>query len=544
MKFLYRLSFFIVCAGILFTGCEGQGDSLVDSRLEENPVPDQSISATQGDADFSKYVAIGNSITAGYTDGALYNNGQESAFPNLLAAKLKIAVENDGGSFDSFDQPDINSENGFNTVVPNPDPQTGNILGRFVLDTSIPGPVPTQGEQITAFSGDKTALNNFGVPGIVVGQLLTPALGGPNSEQNPAFNPFYQRFASNPGNSTILEDAIATQPSFFSLWIGTNDVLGYALSGASNPSILTSESDFQNQYNATVNSLMSNTEANGVAANIPPILALPIFQAVPYNAISLDQTTADQLNQAFAGFHAALDAIVANMGHDPDDADRRRVSYSAGNNPILVIDEELEDLGPKFDQLEASGAISAQERAALVPYEQSRPLVQDELVLLQAGSLLGTEADGDSENSQNTSIGVVIPLGFNLATGALNGDQYYLSVPEQGAIQSRLLAFNTTIATAVAANSDRLALYNTNDPEGAYFDLFGLDGSDLGITIDGVTLQPDFSPNGVFSTDGVHPNPRGNAILANEFIKVIEAKFGSDIPEVDVLNQPSVVLAQ
>jgi hypothetical protein len=65
---------------------------------------------------------------------------------------------------------------------------------------------------------------------------------------------------------------------------------------------------------------------------------------------------------------------------------------------------------------------------------------------------------------------------------------------------------------------------------------------ELGIRINGTLLQPDFSPNGVFSTDGVHPNPRGYAILANEFIRVIENNFGATIPRVDVLDLPSVQL--
>ena len=32
-----------------------------------------------GQAEFSKYVAVGNSLTAGFMDGALYNRGQENS---------------------------------------------------------------------------------------------------------------------------------------------------------------------------------------------------------------------------------------------------------------------------------------------------------------------------------------------------------------------------------------------------------------------------------------------------------------------------------
>jgi len=508
MKFLKRLSLLIIGASLFLTGCEGQEDSLVNSRLEENPIPDQTVTATQGSADFSKYVAIGNSITAGLMDAALYNDGQESAFANLLADQLEIAVMSDGGSFDSFDQPDINSENGFNISVPNPDPQTNEILGRFVLDTSIPGPVPTMGEPIGAFTGDKAALNNFGVPGIVVGQLLTPATGGPNDPQNPAFNPFYQRFATSPGSSTILGDAIAAQPSFFTLWIGNNDVLGYALSGASNESIFTSQNDFDTQFNAAVNNLLSNTTADGVVGNIPPILALPVFRAVPYNPIPLDDATAQQLNAGYTDYNSGVQQAADGQLITQQEADRRMISFSAGNNAFVLEDEDLTDLSA----------------LGLPPLRQSE---QTDLILLSAGSVLGTD-QGDGP------VGLQDPAGDNLV----------LTPEEQGAIQQRTIAFNTTIASTVAANSDRLVLYDTNDPSGAFFDLFGLDGSALGINVSGTTLQPDFSPNGVFSTDGVHPNPRGHALLANEIIDLLEANYGADIPRVDVLNLPSVVLAQ
>jgi hypothetical protein len=38
----------------------------------------------------------------------------------------------------------------------------------------------------------------------------------------------------------------------------------------------------------------------------------------------------------------------------------------------------------------------------------------------------------------------------------------------------------------------------------------------------------------VFSEDGVHPNSRGYAFMANTFISAINAKFTSTIPAVDI----------
>ncbi len=532
MKSFLKISLLIFLAAFFISSCENSFDSLVNDRLEENPVPDQTVSGDSGDADFSNYVAIGNSLTAGFMDAALYNAGQENSLAALLAGQFTYA-----GAPDEFNQPDINSELGFNTSV-GTNPQNGTVLGRYKLDTSIPGPVPTVGgDPIEPYSGETGNLNNFGVPGILVGQLLAQETGGPDSQQNPAYNPFYARFASNPGSSTILGDAIATQPSFFTLWIGSNDVLGYAISGASNPNLLTSEQDFRNYFSITISELMDKTSAQGVVATIPPVTAVPFFHAVSYDAIELTAEDTTQLNPAFKSVNDALQAVADNFPqHSQEAMDNRKVRYDVGANPILVNDPALDDLEDEFDAL----GLPQEQRQALVPYEQSRPLNQGELVTLSAGAVLGTEYNPQSQTP--TTIGVVIPLGFDSQASAF-GDAYYLTLPEQGQIQNRTTTFNTIIADSVNANSerqDRLALYNINNPSGAFFDLLGISDGNPGLNVDGVNLLPDFSPNGVFSTDGIHPNQRGNAILANEFIQVIEENFGASIPDVDVLNLPSV----
>jgi len=538
MKPFLKIFLFVLLSAFFISSCQDSYDSLVSDRLKENPVPDQTVPGDPGDADFSNYVAIGNSLTAGFMDAALYNAGQNNSLAALLAGQFTYA-----GAPDEFNQPDINSELGFNTSV-SPNPQNGTLLGRYKLDTLIPAPSPTVGgDPIVPYTGDTGNLNNFGVPGILVGQLLAQETGGPDSQQNPLFNPFYARFASNPGSSTILGDAIATQPTFFTLWIGSNDVLGYAMSGASNPNLLTSEQNFQNYFSTTISELMNKTSAQGVVATIPPVTAVPFFQAVSYNAVELEETEATQLNQALAGVNAALQAVADNFSNrSQEDMDARKVNYQEGTNPILVNDPELPDLENEFDQLEQVGAISAQQRQMLIPYEQSRPLTANELVTLSAGSVIGSELNPQSQTP--TTIGVVIPLGYNPQNPGAQGDQYYLTVQEQNEINSKVSAFNQIIGQAVAQNSDRLALFditsgfpgnNANTEIQAFSDLFGIDG-ELGIRIDGTLLQPDFSPNGVFSTDGVHPNQRGNAILANEFIRVIEENFGASIPDIDVLN--------
>ena len=49
------------------------------------------IKRSQGDADFTNYVSVGNSLTQGYQDGGLYADGQQNSFPSMIAAQMKIA---------------------------------------------------------------------------------------------------------------------------------------------------------------------------------------------------------------------------------------------------------------------------------------------------------------------------------------------------------------------------------------------------------------------------------------------------------------------
>jgi hypothetical protein len=50
-----------------------------------------------------------------------------------------------------------------------------------------------------------------------------------------------------------------------------------------------------------------------------------------------------------------------------------------------------------------------------------------------------------------------------------------------------------------------------------------------------VTITPSFvPPTGAFSEDGVHPNSRGYAFMANIFIQAINTKFSANVPLADI----------
>jgi phospholipase/lecithinase/hemolysin len=136
-------------------------------------------------------------------------------------------------------------------------------------------------------------------------------------------------------------------------------------------------------------------------------------------------------------------------------------------------------------------------------------------------------------------------------------DQFVLTLNEQVTLNTRIATFNAIIAQTVAATGGRVALVDVNT---IFADIAGLSAQQAaqlglsaeaqaaadgvsGIVVGGVNLQPDFSPNGIISTDGVHPNPKGHALVANEIIRAINASFGADIPEIDVTPFRTIVAA-
>ena len=421
-------------------------------------------------------------------------------------------------------------------------PDGGPALGRLKLDTStqvplldISLPSPTiNGDPVEFYTGDVTQLNNFGVSGIRVSHLLTPDTGTPGTSD---YNVYYERFASSPGSSTILEDAISATPSFFTLWIGNNDILGYALSGATN-SNLTSPADFQQSFSTVLQTLMQQTDAKGLVATIPPILEIPMFQTIPYNVLDLPSGSF-LLNLQFTTYNSALDDLVEHLRYDAGDAERRRVSYQNGPNPFLIVDPNLNDLGDEFDQLLEEGFINQSQRESLERYRQARPMENNpetgpEVVLVTAAEVLGTSSDPDNILSQ---FGVVEPLPA----------RYTITALQMREINEARNAFNEIIKAEVElANSSetRLALYDTDESGSAFMDIFGISDGERGITVDGNFYTTDLSVNSVFSLDGVHPNGIGHGIIVNEFIDEIESAFDAILPRVDVSELPGVAVCE
>jgi hypothetical protein len=544
IKYLgYSLSLLLIIAG-----CQQENVDLMEP-CEADPsscAPDTSCEdAEAGTADFSKFVAIGNSFVAGVQGGALFSAGQVNSLPAIINEQLECV----GGDTD-FKQPDINAELGWNLFITQPilTDNTKPVVGRLLLQygttpdcsTGIINPRPTPQAYAPGnlealpnpaanpgflYGGTKADLNNFGVPAIVLGQALIPQTGAwAGAGSDPRFNPFYGRLAYPGGTSTLIGDAAGAAPTFFLFYLGLDDFfLHAAFGGDPAKAPLTTAtgglpSGFDGQYAAAVGSLLaSNPNLKGVVGNFPNIFAMPHFTSVSYSPIPLDANTAAAVNAGFAGYNAVLDALIANAGafgiSDVLKAEigTRKVTYAAScTNKMLLVDETLTDLGGYFDALEGASMITAEQREDLAPYEQVRQSAATDIIPLATGSVLGTLLGADPTKV----MGVTVPL----------ADQYVLIPAEIQAIEAARVSYNETVAAVVAANSTRLALADIN----AAFNT--LLTNRIGV-YDGVSITPNINPpTGIYSEDGVHPNSRGYAFMARVFIQAINAKFGSTIP--------------
>lgn len=109
-------------------------------------------------------------------------------------------------------------------------------------------------------------------------------------------------------------------------------------------------------------------------------------------------------------------------------------------------------------------------------------------------------------------------------------DEFVLKQNEISEIRTAVDGYNQKIVSL--ANTYDLALVDA-------FSFFK--NVKTGIVYNGISLTAKFVSGGTFSLDGITLNPRGNALLANEFIKAINVKYKSNVPTVDATKFRGVI---
>lgn len=436
--------------------------------------------ADRGSADFTSYVAIGNSLTAGFQSGGLANFGITTSYPAILAQQFaKVG----GGEFVSPTfAPERADGSGYlkfygittagSPVILAPGQSTtATLVGESSPRTFTNNPadykfaftgnkLPSGADELTPFN--TTQPNNLGVPGISVLSADRTASAVPQvagaAQAYGLLNNYYQRLlpAADRGTTDYTTFISRKNATFFTCWLGNNDVLTYATNGgvavATNPfSNLTDTTSFGRGYRNIVRTISKAGTVKGVVANIPNVTNVPYFTSVTVASV-------------LAGF--------------------QRVNPAA---PAVFIQP---------------GAAGAAVRAATAA----------DLITLPAASVVATGVGSSPTN----------PIPNNLV----------LDAAEIAIIQTRTTQLNNIIAKT--ARQYNVGLVDMN----SFFSTVALGG----IAINGTANNASFIRGNLFSLDGVHPTSRGYAVIANEFIRVINTTCGASIPQVNPIDYNALLL--
>ena len=415
-----------------------------------------------GDADFTKFMSIGNSLTAGYQSGALFEGAQQYSMGNLIAKQVNTTYVQP-----KYANPGYGNRKELKDFAPT------------IQDNPMMGQLLNEDYQYS--------YNNMGIPGALLTDILlaTDSLTCMSYEAGGTANPYFSHVLR--GKGTVLEQVMNSHPTFVTIWVGNNDVLGYATSGGTTytgalGAKLLQESLFELQYNTMIDSiLIANTK--GVLATLPNVLDIPFFT-----------TIGPKIAQGLSAM--GIDSSLPVFYYQKNDVN------------VVTSQASINDLLSKKIALTLYGASAA----ALV------------------GDTTGAYYNG------NAPSWVVTSAPFGLHPQNPWPDALVLDEDEIELIETHTDLYNNIINNSAAAYQDTLVVADMN--------AFISDIVENHYTEYGIDLNGDFITGGLFSLDGIHPTSRGYAVLANKFIEVINAEFNAEIPLINVSTiEGSIILA-
>lgn len=507
----------------------------VEDVLENNGVstpedlPALSIEGTG--LDFSNYIAVGPSFSAGVSDGSVFLASQNNSWPNIMSMEFAKV----GGG--EFKQPTMDDNYGGLAIG-----GTRIVDPRLVFGGS--GPVPLESVvgsvtvQTDLLNPPTGPFNNLGVPGARSFHFVASGYGNLANLGAGLANPYATRLTGSTPNASIIELAASQNPSFFTLSLfGGNDVLGYATGGADQAAdAITPMTTFEAALNGALTALTANG-AEGVVSGTPHVTDLPYFTTVPHNP--LDPSNPDlaaqipllnQIYGAINGVYTYLEASTPGL----DLSDRNIVFVTDAANPLVIKDEELTDLSaqitgvllanPGFPAFIAQFGLPAA-AAPLVAgllgntYGQSRPATENDLIVLPAASQI-SEIDTDnvaflmSQGLSQTLAGQLSAIGVTLPMV----DRWVVTETEV----SEIIAATDAMNASVQAAAENFGI--------AYVDLQSIlaQASSTGIMFDDYLMSTSLVFGGLVGLDGVHLTARGYAYMANSFLTAIDGHYGSN----------------
>lgn len=394
-----------------------------------------------GGARFANYVALGTSISAGVQSGGINDSTQRQGFPYLLATAMGL-TPGVNWFYPSFNMPGCTP------------PYLNPLTGTFVNGASATTCALRNPNYVVPIIG------NLGVPSIRAAQVL--------NIHDLTFPPTDTLAAAQfiTGSRNPIDLLLEAKPTFVTLEIGANDVLGAATRGSA--ALLTPLATFQAQFTAIADSvtLALTGSSTGVAvANVPNVTVIPHFSA------------------------GVIFYCLKN-------------GFAACGNPAGPSQPPFSSPGFTVDNSclpTAAGGVGDQ---MLVGFKATGPIA-------------ATLADS-GQATLNCSAG----------TATITLKHTTTAIPARPVMTPATVA---AIATEVV-QIDSFIHLQAIARGWAYVDLNGLLAANAAVIPKFPNLATPATLFGaIFSLDGIHPNAAGHKAIADAFVAAINAKYGSTL---------------
>ncbi len=459
-KYIKNIKYLIIALVVsvfYFSGCD-EDDVVVTPPPPFSP----------GSADFTMYVSIGNTLTAGFQSNALSERDQTHSFPVMLSKQFQRT---------SFEQPLI-----LNPGIGDPGRlRLLNLPSNIVTEPSVNPLDPASNLNIAL----QRPYNNLGIPGSILFDMAdeTDFVAKSLDRENPFFALILRNAAFG---SSVINQTRNLQPTFITAWIGNNDVLGYATSGGTSgtnaglfdpPGTLPTEPEvFAPLYSSMLDSLAASG-SDIVVANIPDVATIPFFTtvgpilsgSVPWGVVAFLQQGLPATGIIYVSSTGINLGLPFNVGFADSSAVR--------NGTVLFT-------------------LPGQTYASLLGEPTGKFYTDNGFPALPPG-IDTTQAFGFHPQNPFPDALVLDPDEITISKDAVDAFNGIISA-EAGSRDIAVVDFNTFLKNLVTTP----------------------------IPYDGIGIfSTSFIAGGTFSYDGVHPSSRGYGIIANEWIKVINQKL-------------------
>lgn len=253
---------------LLLAGCQGPCSSI--SKIA-------APSLTTGSADFTTFVSVGTSISAGWQSGGLVNRHQVHSGPALFAQQVGKTVLTSGKGTFSFPAIDADGI-----------PALTKIQSLSPLIISNAGQV--RGNPINL--AQATPYNNLAVPGALLSDFddATNYYSTGTSRDT-----IFQIIARGVGK--ISDQSLALAPTFVAFEYGANEVLGPATSGVGKAYMPYTPTVYAALLTGAMNKIHTLAPTAKLALfNVPDVTAIPFFTTFPSFTVSLGLGTPVAIN--------------------------------------------------------------------------------------------------------------------------------------------------------------------------------------------------------------------------------------------------------